>query len=243
MATYILFWNPGISSYTKERFLKDFEEYECVSNWSFYEHEKVKDGDSFFMVKCGEGRTGIVMRGAITSECYHGRDWSPKNRKDIYYANIEAGACINPWSDAPLLTPEMLTEAIPDFDWYGGHSGRRLSVADANKLDKLWVEYLDRSQAAFCGDDAWGDEYYECIISKAEARKLVRRHGCCCEVCGYSYAKVFSTEEAAARDRDAYPRIVNHPSLNRLLFNICLNCRRMPDEEIARILLEKQGDG
>ena len=83
MATYVLFWNPDISSYTKERFLQDFSECEGVGNWSFYEHNKVKKGDSFFMVKCGEGKTGIVMRGEITSMCYRDRDWSPKDRKII----------------------------------------------------------------------------------------------------------------------------------------------------------------
>lgn len=43
MATYILFWNPDISSYTKERFLDDFDHRADVGNWSFHEYEKVKN--------------------------------------------------------------------------------------------------------------------------------------------------------------------------------------------------------
>lgn len=240
MATYILFWNPDISSYTKERFLHDFFNREGVVNWSFYEHDKVKDGDSFFMVKCGNGKTGIVMRGAVTSECYEGDDWSPKGRKNIYYANLETGASINPWSSTPLLTPERLTEVIPDFDWFGGHSGRRLGVADTNKLEKLWVKYLDSSQPAFCNGDAWGDNYYDCIISKTEAKKLVKRHGCRCEVCGYSYESVFGGDDAALRDLQAYPTVVKFIGLKRLLFNICQNCEEMPHEILAQKLIEKQ---
>lgn len=54
MATYILFWNPAISSYTMDRFQNDFKDLECVGNWSFYHHEDVEEGDYFYMVKCGE---------------------------------------------------------------------------------------------------------------------------------------------------------------------------------------------
>ena len=240
MATYVLFWNPDISSYTKERFLQDFSECEGVGNWSFYEHNKVKKGDSFFMVKCGEGKTGIVMRGEITSMCYSDRDWSPKDRKNIFYADIETGVCFNPWSDVPLITPDILTEGIPDFNWYGGHSGRRLGITEANKLEQIWAEYIDRSQTAFCNEDAWGDDYYECIISKAEAKKLVKRHGCRCEICGYSYEAIFGGNDAAKRDCNTYPVVIRHPRLNRLLFNICRNCGIMPDDILAQKLIEKQ---
>lgn len=240
MATYILFWNPDISSYTKDRFLDDFSKREGVGNWSFYEHNKVKDGDNFFMVKCGEGKTGIVMRGKIISWCYRGRDWSPKDRQNIYYADIDTGVCFNPWSDVPLLAPDILTEAIPDFNWHGGHSGRLLSIADANKLEKLWAEYIDCCQTAFCNKKAWHNDYYECIISKAEATKLVKRHGCRCEICGYSYEAVFGGKDAAKRDSGTYPVVIRNLRLKRLLFNICRNCNSMPEEIIAQKLIEQQ---
>lgn len=240
MATYIIFWNPAISSYTKERFLEDFAELEDVGNWSFYEHEKVKSGDTFFMVKCGEGKTGIVMRGEIISSCYEDTDWSPKGRKNIFYADLGASVCINPWSDAPLLTPDILTEAIPDFNWYGGHSGRRLGIADANKLEKLWKDYLDHSQNAVINEDMWVKEWYENPISKAEAKKLVKRHGCRCEICGYSYEAIFGGKDSTKRDLNADPIVIRNPSLNRLFFNICRNCIQMPEEILAQKLIEKQ---
>jgi hypothetical protein len=66
------------------------------------------------------------MRGEITSECYEDRDWSPKKRKHIFYADIEASVTIHPETASVMLTPDILTEKLPDFDWYGGHSGRRL---------------------------------------------------------------------------------------------------------------------
>ena len=101
------------------------------------------------MMKCGQGKCGLVMRGTITSHAYEDSDWSPKNRKHIFYADIEQGFTINPWSDAELLSPEFLTSELPDFNWFGGHSGRKLADEAAQKLDDLWFEYIDSHPAMF----------------------------------------------------------------------------------------------
>lgn len=142
MATYILFWNPVISSYNKERFLKDFDRGNGVGNWSFNEYEKIEPGDKFYMLRCGEGNTGIVMKGVIITEAYESEDWSPKNRAHIHYADIYQNFTINSFEDVKLLTPENLSKEIPGFNWYGGHSGRLLNKEDAHKLDGLWNKYL-----------------------------------------------------------------------------------------------------
>ena len=70
MKTFILFWNPEISSYTIERLREDLEVEQHVSNWSVWEHKKAHKGDRFFMVRCGEGKTGICMSGFFSSEPY-----------------------------------------------------------------------------------------------------------------------------------------------------------------------------
>lgn len=119
MGSYILFWNPAFSSYTMDRFLDDFNEGGCVGNWSFYEHEAIEEDDEFFMLRCGEGRTGVVMHGTITSESYEDEDWSPKRRRHIFYADIEDDVTINPETASVMLTPNVLTEKLPDFNWYG----------------------------------------------------------------------------------------------------------------------------
>lgn len=142
MATYILFWNPAISSYNKNRFLYDFEFEYGVGNWSFKEYERIEPGDIFYMVRCGEGNIRIVMKGVIISEAYHSYDWSNKNRQNIFYANIYQNFTINSFKNVKLLTPDRLTKEIPGFNWYGGHSGRLLNEDDAVKLDALWQIYL-----------------------------------------------------------------------------------------------------
>ncbi|MEE0979755.1 MAG: hypothetical protein UH625_10180 [Muribaculaceae bacterium] len=146
MSTVILKWNPGFSSYTMIRFLKDLEK--CTigerddvgMNWSVWDFDQVHEGDIFYMLKVGYGQTGIVARGTITSEPYAGEDWSWRGRP-TKYCDFDYGLMINP--DAyPLLDSKALTQAIPDFDWTGGHSGVVLNDSQATALETLWNEYM-----------------------------------------------------------------------------------------------------
>ncbi len=159
MATYILFWNPDISSYTEERFLEDFVRNKAVDNWSIHEWENVQYDDRFYMVKCGSGNTGIVMKGLFVGECYEDEDWSPKNRRPIYYADIEPIISINAFATNRLLTPDILTREMPDFNWYGGHSGRLLTPEQARKLDALWKKYIRENAFLFTEGLAFEDDY------------------------------------------------------------------------------------
>ena len=68
MKSFILFWNPAISSYKLDDFQREMEDVsECWHdmNWSVWEHDKAQKGDRFFMVRCGSGKTGICMSGII----------------------------------------------------------------------------------------------------------------------------------------------------------------------------------
>lgn len=235
MATYILFWNPAISSYTMERFQDDFNNHGCVGNWSFHEHEDVEYGDIFYMVRCGEGKTGIVMRGKIDSECYESEDWSPKKRKPIYYADIEDGVTINPETASVMLTPELLTEKLPDFNWFGGHSGRKLSEEYADKLEEIWMEYINSNPKLFANDEAHINKYADDIISDEMMARLEKELPKHCEVCGYDYCKVFGEEVEKLYKLNITPTHVVGSSLPRLFFNICHNCCKVQDY----ILVEK----
>ena len=147
MNTIILFWNPAISSYTIERLREDLSNYAHVSNWSVWEHDKAHKGDRFFMVRCGEGKTGICMSGRFYSEPYRDEDWSGKGR-EVYYMDLMADTVIDP-DLLPILTTEVLSENIPSFEWSGGHSGRLLSAEESEKLEQLWAEFLDEHEQIF----------------------------------------------------------------------------------------------
>ncbi len=82
MKTYILFWNPSISSCTMEEYQVKLMEIEYDSfNWSVYEHEGASCGDRCFMVRCGEGNTGICMSGYFATDPFKfPRHYSRGNR-------------------------------------------------------------------------------------------------------------------------------------------------------------------
>ena len=77
----------------------------------------------------------------------------------------------------------------------------------------------------FCDKDAWiGDFYFNETISEAESKKLVISHGSCCEICGYSYAKVFGKEIGAPIDEASKPVAVL--DTRSIFATIATSCRK-----------------
>ena len=143
----ILKWNPAISSFPTLAFLKQIIHGTGKSDWSVWEHEKVKPGDQFFMLKVGVGTCGIVSEGKITGKPVPGPDWSGKGRK-VYYCDNTADFMVNP-AVLPILESRELAANIPDFDWTGGHSGVILSESQAEILRDLFDQYLNRTAKLF----------------------------------------------------------------------------------------------
>ena len=139
--TFILMWNPDISSVKLEDHNKDIPNMVTgYFNWSVFEHEKAHKGDRFFLVRCGEGKTGVVMSGFFDTNPYLGKDWSGRGRK-VYYMDLVLNAILNP-EVAPMVTTGELQDAIPDFNWHGGSSGRLLTEKQAKTMENIWRKYL-----------------------------------------------------------------------------------------------------
>ena len=150
---FILEWRPAISSYKLEDFTDELEHFDNAwFNWSIWDWQKTVPGDEFFMIKCGEEPTGIVMHGLFTSRPYQGEDWSGKGRL-TYYMDMEPEYMIHPLS-CPILTTEALDEAMPEFQWKGGHSGRVVPFDCALKLEEMWTAYLEAHKDIFDGENA-----------------------------------------------------------------------------------------
>ena len=139
--TFVLMWNPAISSVSlkdhNDSIPKMLTEY---YNWSVYEHDKARKGDRFFLVRCGEGKTGIVMCGVFNSNPYEGEDWSGRGRQ-VYYMDMRPNCILNP-ETTPMVTTQDLETAIPSFKWDGGHSGRMLTEEQAMTLETIWAKHL-----------------------------------------------------------------------------------------------------
>lgn len=138
--TYLMRWNPTISSFTE----KDFEA--CVENqvhgmfrinWSIYEWQEARRGDFFYMMRTGDDKAGIVFSGQFLSDPYPADDWAGSTRRRMYVDMI----CYNAVSgSAPHISLEKLQAAIPAKDWSKGHSGELLSEEITTQLDEMWGE-------------------------------------------------------------------------------------------------------
>ncbi len=139
--TYLMRWNPAISSFKLDEYRNAVVEYdgEFYMNWSIYEYEEAQEGDVYYMLRVGEGNTGIVWRGVFTSDTYLSHDWAGTSKKR-YYVDITCEEAAHPES-RPHMTTEELQEAIPDIDWTKGHSGELLTEEQAQKLEELWDRY------------------------------------------------------------------------------------------------------
>ncbi|MBQ5453396.1 MAG: NADAR family protein [Bacteroidales bacterium] len=147
MNTVILFWNPEISSFKYEDFTNSIKNIKTETfNWSVWEHDKAKKGDSFFLVKCGEGKNnGICMSGHFISDPYLGAHWNGKGG-EVYYMDMKIDAAINPLY-FPVLPAEELQKLFPAFDWTGGHSGRVLPKIYSPQ--SLWQRFIEQNKGFF----------------------------------------------------------------------------------------------
>lgn len=155
MNTFLLLWNPSISSYTLDRFEEEFNFEEAAQsdfidnedyfpwdlNWTVRDWEKARDGDRFYMLRVGENQpNGIVMSGKFSSNPYVDEDWSGKGRV-VHYVDLELDAAFHP--DSPkILSTDILENIFPDINWRKGHSGQLLDEDTASKLDTLWSDHI-----------------------------------------------------------------------------------------------------
>ena len=119
---------------------EDFYEEGFYYDWSIFDYEKVHVGDRFFMLKVGNGNTGIVMSGIIVSLPYKNDDWSGKGR-DVRYVRMIPDCMVHP-DKSKMVTIQMLEETLPGVNWNEGHSGVLLSDEQACKFDNLWQSFM-----------------------------------------------------------------------------------------------------
>ena len=144
--TFIMRWNTDISNYHLYEFreaMGDFYDPGFYYEWSIWDYRKVHLGDTFYMIRTGSGKQGVVMHGTIIGRPYPDEDWSGKGRR-VYYMRMRLDAMIDPDAAPLLLTTDMLSEAVPDFDWTNGHSGVLLGDSQAMALQRVWQEYAGR---------------------------------------------------------------------------------------------------
>lgn len=142
--TFIMRWNPEISNHKIADFedsMECFFDHDFYYDWRIYDYKDAKVGDRFYMLKVGNGNTGIVMYGTIVSQPYKDKDWSGQGR-DVRYVRMNPECMIHPNKSQMMITTQMLTKAIPDFNWLQGHSGEKLNEQQATMLNTLWNQHF-----------------------------------------------------------------------------------------------------
>ena len=133
MATYVMRWNPGISSSK----IEDFRDARAKwpqgfqGDWSINEWEKAQEGDVYIMVRVGDGPNGVVYHGEFLSDPYEGSDWAGTAKKR-HYVDITIEHPCDP--DHPCITIEQLEAVLPEIEWRRGHSGQLLTGEQAKKF-------------------------------------------------------------------------------------------------------------
>lgn len=193
--TFLLLWNPAISSYTMARLDSDMSEWAQTNwwdedfDWSVYEWQMAHKGDRFFMARIGDGNTGIFAAGRFTSEPYKNDDRAGKER-EVYYMHMEFEAVFHPERSEIISTEELECE-LPHLDWRKGHSGQLLTKEDAVRLELMWRDFVGRNKSMLLPRAIKNDNY----DSRSDIDKAI---------------EIASKAHAADYDLDGNPTIL-HP--------------------------------
>lgn len=144
-STLILMWNPAESALKMESFVASIPDmYTTYFSWRICEYEKAKCGDRFFLIKCGEGKTGIVMSGICDTRPFADKDWNGLGTPR-YSMEMVPNVMIDPES-APMISTKELKKKIPSFDWERFESGRILPPKDALEMEHMWKSFLEKNR-------------------------------------------------------------------------------------------------
>lgn len=144
MKTYLLKWDPAISSFSMDNMRWEIEDAMDILNtdfnWSVYDWQNAKKGDRVFMLRVGDGKTGIMASGFLKSDPYEDKDWRGSDQIR-HYSDVIFDIMLFPVVEKILETTKLQKE-IPSIDWVGGHSGVMISQNESEKLEELWSSFL-----------------------------------------------------------------------------------------------------
>ena len=141
MNTFILRWDPNISSYKMETHLEILSHVRNMEipnefDWSVHDWQKVKDGDMVILLQVGTDNDGIAMIGKITGNPEADESWR-KDGSKAHYVYISIFDAFNP-AEQKDFRAENFENDFPKIKWHKGHSGELIDKATAKRLfDKL----------------------------------------------------------------------------------------------------------
>lgn len=146
-SAFLLRWNPATSSYTMANLDSDMSEWAKGYwsedfDWSIHEWQGARRGDRFFMVRVGEGNTGIFAAGRFASAPFVDSDG------EVRYVQLEFETVFHP-ERADIISTAQLERELPHLDWRGGNSGEMLTKEDAVRLELMWRDYVGHNKSLY----------------------------------------------------------------------------------------------
>lgn len=149
MNTFILRWNPNISSYKMEQHLYLVSHIRKMEipvhfDWSIYDWHKAKDGDMVILLQVGTDDDGIAMIGKIAGAPVADDSWRKDGIK-VHYVNITIFDAFNP-SVQKEFRAENFENEFDEINWHKGHSGELIDKSVAKRLFDKLVPIVQRTQ-------------------------------------------------------------------------------------------------
>ena len=111
--------------------------------WSVGRFQDISVGDKAYVMKQGDGKTGIVASGTVTTKASLGPDFR-NPAKQVHRIDVELDQVLNVDKHEPLDVRNMGTNH-PELSisaWNAQESGRTLDPQAASVLDRLWPPHV-----------------------------------------------------------------------------------------------------
>ena len=144
---FLLRWNPATSSYTMANLDSDMSEWaegywSDDFDWSIHEWQSARRGDRFYMVRVGEGNTGLFAAGRFASDPFVCDDG------EVRYVLLEFETVFHP-ERAEIISTTELERDLSHLNWRGGTSGEMLTREDAVRLELMWRDYVGQNKSLY----------------------------------------------------------------------------------------------
>lgn len=152
---FLLRWDPAHSSYSIEQLDREMND-GARGAWSNTVSRPIRDweqagrGDRFFLLRTGEGQTGLFAAGRFASECYLEEG---KHRVLLEFETI-----IHP-DRAEIIPTAELARDLPHCDWQSEESGILLDRETAERLELIWRDYIGLNKQLYLPRAVRNDHY------------------------------------------------------------------------------------
>lgn len=146
MSTYLLTYNPR--NFQWHTLAEDAEKSASGvtkrHRWNA-RHKDITTGNRVFLLKQGQGKTGIMAAGRVTSEPFFDDHWHERARvgAQARYVHVEFERILNPTTER-LLSVADRKEHLATLYLDTRFSGRHIPDDAAEELEKLWSQHLER---------------------------------------------------------------------------------------------------